>query len=281
MNLKKLTVSFIKYSLLPFLVRFFIQKNKVTIIYYHNLTPNVLDAHLTFLKKYYNIISLQSYLFDTNENKQKYRLIVTFDDGHVDNYKLLPILLKHKIIVTIFLTTKLINTKRNYWFLLEELSKEEKEFLKNISDEQRIEILKQSYGFYDDKNFDVIQALTIDQIQDMLQYVDFQSHSQTHPCLPKCTYDKAKNEIFGSLVQLKSLNIDSNSFAFPNGDYTEREVNLCKEAGYICALSADHGFNAKKRKEFVLKRIKTGDTEDVNELFIRVTGVWGFLKQVF
>ena len=43
-------------------------------------------------------------------------LIVTFDDGHIGNYDLLPVLRAKKIPVTIFLCAGIIDTKRHFWF---------------------------------------------------------------------------------------------------------------------------------------------------------------------
>ncbi len=279
MSIREIILLLINYSSLPWIIRLLIQKNKVTIIYYHNISPKVFDNHLIHIKKRYNIISLQSYLQDSPENSKKFRLIITFDDGLIENYTLLPILIKHNISATIFLTSGLINTNRHFWFLLDGLDRKEKNMLKKISDSERLNYLAENYGYFDEKEYSYKQALTYLQIKEMQPYFDFQSHSISHPCLNLCSDEKSKNEIEGSMKHLNnSFELNINSIAFPNGDYSDREVLICRESGYLCALSTKGGFNSNIKDTYVLKRIKTGDTQNINELILRITGIWGLLN---
>lgn len=138
--LKKIVVRIIRYCGLPFLVRELIQRNKVTIIYYHDINAQSFDDHLAFLKSRYHIISLQDYLAGNTVNIRN-RLIITFDDGHIQNYSLLPVIKKYNVPVTIFLTTGIIGTKKRFWFLIRELDSETKKYCKESSDVERLELL--------------------------------------------------------------------------------------------------------------------------------------------
>lgn len=277
-KVKAFFISLIRYSGLPFLIRIFIQRKKVTIIYYHNISSFEFDNHLKYLKKKYSIISLQDYINNRSANL-KYRLVITFDDGHAANFELLKVLKKHNVQITIFLTSGLINTNRHFWFLSNGLDKMTKAGLKKMGDNERLYQLKEKFGYEDSKEYSEAEALTYSQIIVMKQFVDFQSHSVTHPCLPLCTDEKAENEIKGSKIQLeKLLGTPVNSIAFPNGDYSERELDFSINAGYRSVLTADFGFNSGRQSNFVLKRVSTNDTNNLNELVLRVTGIWKGIK---
>jgi peptidoglycan/xylan/chitin deacetylase (PgdA/CDA1 family) len=86
------------------------------------------EAHIAYLRKRFNIISLDELLdlWRTNRLKsQQSYCVITFDDGWRDNYQFaFPVLMKYRIPATIFLATDFIGTARWFWpdqlmFLLE------------------------------------------------------------------------------------------------------------------------------------------------------------------
>jgi peptidoglycan/xylan/chitin deacetylase (PgdA/CDA1 family) len=77
------------------------------------------EAHVTFLRRRFTIISLDELLdlWRTNRLKsdQSY-CVITFDDGWKDNYQFaFPVLMKYRIPATIFLATEFIGTSRWFW----------------------------------------------------------------------------------------------------------------------------------------------------------------------
>ena len=77
------------------------------------------EAHITYLRKRFTIISLDELLglWQTNRLKrdQSY-CVITFDDGWKDNYQFaFPVLMKYRIPATIFLATDFIGTARWFW----------------------------------------------------------------------------------------------------------------------------------------------------------------------
>jgi len=93
----------IRYTGLPDFKRFFVQRNKLTIILYHEISSTTAEIQFTYLKKYYNLLSSQTFYnaIENNNNNNKgllpkNSLIITFDDGRIRNYKLLPIIHKPK-----------------------------------------------------------------------------------------------------------------------------------------------------------------------------------------
>lgn len=77
------------------------------------------EAQITYLRKRFNIISLDELLdlWQTNRLKrQQSYCVITFDDGWRDNYQFaFPVLMKYRIPATIFLATDFIGTARWFW----------------------------------------------------------------------------------------------------------------------------------------------------------------------
>jgi peptidoglycan/xylan/chitin deacetylase (PgdA/CDA1 family) len=77
------------------------------------------EAHITYLRNRFTIISLEELLalWQTNRLKSdESYCVITFDDGWKDNYQFaFPVLLKYRIPATIFLATEFIGTARWFW----------------------------------------------------------------------------------------------------------------------------------------------------------------------
>ncbi len=114
----------------------------------------------------------------------------------------------------------------------------------------------------------------------MKTVADFQSHTVFHPILPRCSMERAVREIAQSKVDLEEkFRLEVYALAYPNGDYTPREIEAAQEAGYECALTMDFGFNSDRTPFFQLKRICVNDDAGIDELLVKVSGFWGFVKQ--
>ena len=274
----------LRFSLLPFVIRLLVQRKKITIIAYHDINPQIADKHFNILKKRYNIISLKNYLnakrnAGTKILPQK-SLIITFDDGNCGNYKLIPILKKYNIPATIFICSGIVGTNRHFWFK-GKVDNETREFLMKAPDEERIEKLS-SYGFEEEKEFENRQALSDKEIEEMKGVVDFQAHTILHPILTNCSLERTEREIIQCKENLKDrYKLDIYAFSYPNGDYSSREIEILKEAGYECAVTIEPGFNSLDTDVYKLKRIAIWDKADINELLVRTSGLWSFLQKLF
>lgn len=280
--MRKIVFGLLRLSGIHFLFREFIQRNKVTILLFHDISKESAERTFTFLSEKYNIIALDDYI-DAVKNQTplpKKAMIITFDDGHVRNYEMLSVIKKLNIPVTIFLCASIINTNRHYWFLYKN-SGISKSKLKKKSNRDKLEILSKS-GFETDKEYDTPQALQKMHIDEMRPYVNFQSHTLFHPILPKCGDEQAWEEIFYSKEILeKEYGFKINTLSYPNGDYSERDIQLAKKANYECGITVDYGYNTLKTDLFRLKRFCANDTEDINELIIKATGAWSYLRAGF
>ncbi|MDG1328720.1 MAG: polysaccharide deacetylase family protein, partial [Flavobacteriaceae bacterium] len=196
-----------------------------------------------------------------------------------DNYKLLPLIKEMNIPITIFLCSHIVGTNRHYWFK-HQVDVVSTEKLKKMGNKERLDLLKKS-GFEQQKDFGERMALSYNEVIEMSNYVDFQSHSMFHPCLPYCTKQESEFEIINSKKQLeKVFKLKINSFSFPNGDYSDREIELLKSSGYSSGISCDLWFNNQKTNIFRLKRLDCRDDASIIELESKVTGIYHFLKRV-
>lgn len=279
--IRRFVFRILRYSLLPVLFREFAQKKRVTILLFHNISVETAEQTFRFLTKKYNIISLDNYLKirskKTTGSLPAKAVVITFDDGFKQNFELIPVLKKYNIPTTIFLCAGLVNTNRHFWFE-ENKSSYSTEALIKMANEEKLKVLSE-VDFTPEKEYDTPQVLSKKQINEMKETLSFQSHGLFHPCLPKCSEEEAKNEIVNSKRFFEEeYGMEINAFAYPNGDYSAREIKMAKEAGYECGLTVDFGFNTHSTDLFRLKRICVNDADDLNELIVKASGLWDFFK---
>ncbi len=264
-NFVKSAVSIVICGLgIPWLIREWVCRNRIAILLYHDVQPNVFAKHIAYLSRHYAIISLGTlvsaiYNKDFSEIPPK-SVVVTIDDGHAGNVALLPIIKQYRICPTIYVCTQIINTHRHFWFKISEQVKKEKERLKKLPNIERLTRLKQEVDFEPEKEYQDRQALNIAEMKEMMQDVDFQPHTQFHPILPQCTETECKQEVLGSKADLeKFLGVECFHFSYPNGDYTEREIEIVKAGGFRSARTTDLGWNGINTSPYKLKAISISD----------------------
>lgn len=281
--MKLMLFKLLRFTGIPFLLRNTIQMRNVTIAMYHDPKPEYFEKHIILLKKLYSIIDINQFIDAHRQNRidklPKKALILTFDDGHKNNILLLDIIKKHQLPVTIFLTSGLINTNRHFWFKI--IGDKSKERIKMSSNHDRLGYLSENHGFKNEREYCDRQALNLKEINIMKPYVNFQSHTISHPILTMCSDDESSKEIYNSKLLLeKKLDKSINGFAYPNGDYGEREVEFSRSANYNYAVSVDPGYNSSETNLFKLKRLSTSDNSSLTELIVKISGLWWFLKDI-
>ena len=300
--IRKLAFLCVRLTGIPFLVRELIQKRRVTIVLYHDLHPEVAEQHLQTLKRSYSVISLREFVQAHQQHQVRKlpakALIITLDDGFKGNYELLSVLTKHRVPVTIFLCSDIIDTGRHFWWTEAKKGAEPRHlsFLET-PDEERLRLLRE-VDFEETREYPDRQALQRHEIEAMREVspsvgrgevspsvgrgrlVDLQSHTRFHPLLPNCSEQRAWDEISGSKDKLeREYGLDIYALAYPNGAHSERDVALARKAGYECAVTTKVGYNAQCTDPYRLKRLGLTDTADVNELLVKTSGVWGWLRK--
>ncbi len=248
---------------------------------FHDIDRETAERSFAHIYSKYNVIGLNQFI-EACETKNasglpRKAVVITFDDGHKGNYELLSVVRKYEAPITIFLCSSIIDTNRHYWFKVKHNRYSTQE-LKLKSNKEKLALMAE-VGFDPEKEYDTPQALSKKQIEELRPHVNFQSHTMFHPCLPQCELDEEREEIETSKRMLEQeYGLDINAIAYPNGDFSERTVELTKAAGYKCGLTVDFGFNIINSDLFRLKRIDLNDTSDMNEMIVRASGLWDILK---
>ncbi len=231
---------------------------------YHDPKPTVFAKHLNYLSRHWTVISLETlvsaiYKKDFSQIPPK-SVVITIDDGHAGNIELLSLFKQYRVRPTLFVCTQIIGTYRHFWFKIAGQSKAEKEKRKRFPNAERLAHLKQATDFEPEKIYPDRQALNIVEIKEMTANVDFQPHTQFHPILPRCTETECRQEILGSKTDLERLlGIECSHFSYPNGDYTEREIEIVKTAGFQSARTTDIGWNTQRTAPYQLKTVPITD----------------------
>ena len=262
--LKNIVAIFVCLSGMPVLIREWICRHRVAILLYHDPKPSIFAKHIAYLSRHYTIIPLDTLVAavhrkDFSQVPPK-SVVITIDDGHAGNIALLPIFKQYRIRPTLYVCTQIIDTHRHFWFRIAGQSKAEKERLKRLPNAERLAHLKRTAGFEPEKVYPERQALTISEIQEMAENVDFQPHTRFHPILPRCPEVECREEILGSKTDLETLlGVTCSHFSYPNGDYTERESEMVKTGGFRSARTTDIGWNPLEMPLYRLKAVPITD----------------------
>jgi peptidoglycan/xylan/chitin deacetylase (PgdA/CDA1 family) len=274
----------LRFSVMPWLLRNTVQRKKLTILIFHN--PRIETFHLTLkvLKRKYNVISLEEATKQLKQNKLEPRsVVITFDDGWKENAFLLQLMEQFKIPTTIFLCTDFIDSNMHFWFS-QIPNNSKKSAIKKLPDEDRISFFNQNdINLEKDFGLDNRQVLSKEEIFKMHKsgFVDFQSHTCSHPILDRCSKEKSFSEINRSKAILENL-LDKKiyAFAYPNGNYSEREISHLKESEYEVGFTIKPGYNSSYTNPYELYRFGIPENAKEDEIVVRVSGLSGMLLKI-
>ena len=269
------------------------------------VTPEYLENTVKFLRKNnYEIVSLSRMTKILNDNyKNKKFAVLTFDDGYIDNYMhAYPLLKKHKVPFTIYVTTNFPDGNAVlWWYILEDLILKEAriEFQLNgleyqyscASLLQKERAYKQIHGLIFNgpsndlrqqflqvfKNYDINflkktseLALTWEQIREMSRdpLVEIGAHTINHHVLSKLPDSAVQKEIEGSRDKIESeINQKVEHFSYPFGTRNEvgqREFGITKKCGFKTSTTTCVGNIFKEHKDLLaqLPRIPVNQKRD-------------------
>jgi peptidoglycan/xylan/chitin deacetylase (PgdA/CDA1 family) len=237
------------------------------------VTPEYLENTILFLRQNnYEIVSLTRVAQIISGAYIKKKIAVfTFDDGYVDNYvHAYPILKKHSVPFTIYVTTNLPDGEAIlWWYLLEDLVLKENQINFEISERYYqfscASLREKDWAYHEIhkiilngpsnhlnqrirqvfKNYDVSfqektsqLSLTWQQIREMSEdpLVEIGAHTINHEALDKLPESDVRKEMKGSRDLIESM-IDQNveHFSYPFGTQNEagdREFSIARECGF-------------------------------------------------
>ncbi len=276
---KELIAILIRFSGIPWIMREWVFRNKISIIVYHDPSSEAMACHLAYLFSHYHIISFTDAL-DAILSKDLSKLppksmVVTIDDGHAGNFDLLALFKRYRIKPTIYLSSHIVGTHRHFWM---KRVKEPANSYKNVNLHQLLSCLEKNYDFTPDREYSTRQALSHQEIDEMMPWVDFQSHGRYHFNLAICNDAAASAEIADSNSELKKLlGRDCDHFAYPFGDYSGRDEKLVKNSGYISGRTTDPGVNDEYSAPYRLKALAViPDNASINMLCAQLSGLPGY-----
>lgn len=239
-----------------------------TIVYFHEVHDQQrLINTLELLIKNYRIVGLrelEDYYYNNKDIKNTCHL--TFDDGDITFYKnVLPVIKKYNIPVSLYVSPLIASEEKNFWFQeikgynanefgkiirkvtnqsIENISSFEiKEHLKTLRIEVITEIIKR-YQYETHTPAKPPMNMSVKQLMEVKStgLVDIGAHTLNHPILTNETDEIASYEIGRSIDWLKDiLKCDIRYFVYPNGNYSDREINILKKKGIKLAFTTERG----------------------------------------
>ena len=89
--------------------------------------------------------------------------------------------------------------------------------------------------------------------------IEIGAHTRDHPILGHVSSEDARGQIGGSRRELeRKLGAPVTTFCYPNGkpgDYTREQIEMVREAGFVCATASHIGWVSADSNRFALPRI--------------------------
>jgi peptidoglycan/xylan/chitin deacetylase (PgdA/CDA1 family) len=272
----------IRASGIPLLVRHAVARRKATILVYHDPSPEVLESHLRYLAPRYRFVTLDR-LVDAIRTRDwsgmpPHSAVLTIDDGHRGNARLGPLFEKYGVRPTLYLVSRVVGTSRHFWF---RHVGEACYPLMPHANARRLALLRERFGFTLTSEYapDERHALSAEEIAVLGRSMDFGSHTCFHPILTTCSDEECERELRDSKRDLEALvGRECRHFSYPNGDYSERELRMAREAGYLSARTVDVGWNDVDTDPYRLRIIGVSDDASLNVLAVQLSGFTMFLR---
>jgi len=276
-----------------------------------DVTKEVFNWQVQILAKHFNVETLDNALKQLNDGTLKQGTVcITFDDGYADNHSLaLPILKKHKVPATFFISTGHLNGGIMWNDVVIESIRgiEQTEVdlrpiglstFSTSNDKEKVDSVKKIVAGLKylgmDERFDKVMELnrisnvklpdaimmTDDEVLDLdAQGMEIGAHTLSHPILERLPLVDAEKEIRGSKEYLEQLlEKKVTTFAYPNGkyniDYTDAHVEILKSIGFSGAVSTNWGSAAVGNDIYQLPRISSWDKSPEKFLYRVLKSYW-------
>jgi poly-beta-1,6-N-acetyl-D-glucosamine N-deacetylase len=213
-------------------------------------------------------------------------VLLSVDDGWQTNVtNVVEVANRNQVPVTIFISTTPAEEGAYWWSYVTQAKRQglinfSKKDLKKIPEEERINILQEiKQMVYPGRD-----AMTVDQVKMVADspYITIGSHTQTHPILINCPETQVYEELKGSRLKLESwTGKDVPYFAYPNGDFSRREIKILKTLHYRLAFSSQPKYLTPDllNESFTIPRFGFLEGASSAENICRMTGVWQPMMQ--
>ena len=220
-------------------------------IYGTYIYENIFRQHMQYLKdNNFDVITFE----DLNKigwrnrfQRNKKYIMITFDDGYVDNYNLaFPILKEFGFKATIFLMGE---STYNEWDV-------------NAGGE---------------KKFELMDKFMIKEMQDY--GIEFGAHTFNHPKLNKLSEEEIRHQIVDVKKPLEEkIEKEIITFAYPYGILNDYAKKMAREAGYTFTVSTDSGSVCLSDDLYQIRRIAIFPNTNLFSFKRKVAGNYNFKK---
>jgi len=280
---KKIAGDILGFVLLIFFKKSGLQKfdRHVLSIYFHNPSPFLFKGIIRFLRannfhfisenEMHNIV-----IGKLNVNERK--AFISFDDAWKGNLKLIPVIEKYQIPILIFTPVKPVVSGNYWWEYVPYLINKYPEItcaedLKMMRNEQRMKYVREAVAEIEIER----SAVNLKELEYLHNHplVTIGSHTYHHPISIKCTDEELEFEYSESKKALGNwLQTDINSFAYPNGDYDERDFEFLKINDYKMAFTTSPNLMKENIGVYEIPRVSINSKGGKYENISRLLGLW-------
>jgi len=211
------------------------------------ITPENFESHCEYLSKEgYKSLSLDEFLaFKKGELElPKKSVLITFDDGWIDNYLVAyPILKKYSLKAAIFIVTDWV-----------ERASEDKRASNEIYIPNHREGKKMAY------EEPASAVVNWDDLEKMRDVFEFASHSNAHDN-EELSMDEWHDDLALSKSHIKARVGNPKHLCWPRGNYTPELVDLAKSLGFEALYTTKRGVNLADGNTSEIRRISVKDKD--------------------
>ncbi len=265
---------------------------------HRHITPEIFEQHLLFIKKNFNVLTIEEY-FERRISVNRKNVLITFDDGYKNNLEYaLPLLEKHKIPGYFFVTGINRTSEQILWSDLHDMLAADSNtncletpadkffkagsFYKPFKNEQGVnlhDVLKM-LSFID--KYLVLKTERAQEILEKPELMDYWkllsdneiieldgstfgfigSHGFYHNNIGNLSDDDAKRELSESKKYLETLlNRTIDSIAYPDGSYNEESIKIAERMGFKFQFAVDYKHASDKQIQSLKDRVGLYDYE--------------------
>lgn len=273
-----------KYSIAGFFLyqifRLGWKKPDLLSIYFHNPSVDAFERIIKWVANHdYDFVEIPvaiDYMRGNLKDGKKH-CIVTFDDAWQRNLKLIPVIEKYHVPITIFSPVEPLKNGNYWWRYVQakggvSLSEEFKTY-PEAKFKEEVGKLKNSLNL-------PREAMTEEELREISKHslVNIQSHSYSHPILTNLSDESLDSELRESKKYLeKEVGKKIFAFCYPNGSLTTRETDKAKEL-YDCAFSTIQANPQVGGDLYTIPRFALTDNYWSN--LAKVIGAWDKFRRI-
>jgi len=207
------------------------------------VSPDNFDTHLRLLRRFFRPLSLPALLDAVREGRGRGCVAVTFDDGYADNYSTaLPLLEKHRIPATFFVTSDPVEQGTEFWWDELERHVGPTEYLDRwhalaaLSPQERNTFVGDGHPARDTH-----RPMTPGELRSLAAspLVDIGAHGKTHSNLTVLSRDEVRAEVEqGRAAVQRMTGRDVSLFSYPFGAFSEQTDAVVRAAGFRAACTS-------------------------------------------